>query len=96
MGIWRTLHLRWILYAPGAISVHDSFLPSEPRTQALRFGAADPTDWAAVAGKKEDYYLNVFKELMKIFNSVETQIFLRNETFCSLNVRGEVAPMMKN
>ena len=39
METWRTVHPRWILHAPGAISVHGSISPGEPRTQALRFGA---------------------------------------------------------
>ena len=49
MSIWRTLHPRRILHAPGAISVHGG--PGEPRTQALRSGAEDSTYWATVAQK---------------------------------------------
>ena len=33
-------------HAPGAISVHGSFWPGEPRTQALQSGAEDSTNWA--------------------------------------------------
>ena len=30
MGSWRTLHPRWILHAPGSISVHGGVSPDEP------------------------------------------------------------------
>ena len=36
LGIWMTLHARRILHAPGAISVHVSISPGEPRTLVLR------------------------------------------------------------
>ena len=53
METWRTLHLRRILDALGAISVHGDFSPGEPRTRALRSGAEDSIDWETAALIKE-------------------------------------------
>ena len=35
MRTWRTMRKRWILHAPGAISVHGGVSTGEPRTRAI-------------------------------------------------------------
>ena len=49
MRTWRTMRKRWILHAPGAISVQGGFSLGGPRTLALLSGAEDSTDWATAA-----------------------------------------------
>ena len=49
MGTWRTLHLRRILHAASAISVHGSVTPGEPRTRTLQSVAECSAD-SATAG----------------------------------------------
>ena len=49
MVTWRTLHLRRILHASGAISKHGSFSPGEPRTRALQSRNEYSADWATEA-----------------------------------------------
>ena len=44
---WKTLHPRWILHAPSAISIHDGVSPSEPRTWTLLSGAGCSVDFAS-------------------------------------------------
>ena len=64
METWRTLYPRWILHAPGAISVHDSVLPGQPRTRAVQFGSESSSDLATT-----DPNLNLKVNMIKNWSS---------------------------
>ena len=58
MRIWRTLHSRLILDAPGTISVHGGVSPSEPWTRALRSGDECFKDRAIRTAELLEYFIN--------------------------------------
>ena len=70
MVIWRILHLRRILHAPGAISVHGGVSPGEPRYWAHGSGpewsAAGPPRPLGQNGPKHSSMVKLSRELPAI------------------------------
>ena len=82
---WRTLHPRRILHASGAINVHGSVTPGEPRTWALRYGAECSAD-LAIAGLC--YWRKKFKTSRYFSNSAHVLSVRRPNTYFTHMVPG--------
>ena len=65
MGTWRTLHLRRILHAPCAISMHGNFQPGEPRTRASRAPTTLPTGQLRPLFRMGHFTGTYFKKILR-------------------------------